>query len=63
MAHYEVWNERVSIGDKDGEPATADRPRYWTVSSPITKRVYNHALHKFFDWLGAESRGGLSGLK
>jgi predicted DCC family thiol-disulfide oxidoreductase YuxK len=27
-----------------------------SVSSPITKRVYNHALDEFFEWFGQEPR-------
>jgi predicted phosphoadenosine phosphosulfate sulfurtransferase len=30
-----------------------------SVSSPITKRVYNLGLNEFFDWYGQEPRPGL----
>src|ERR1035437_8059122 len=30
------------------------------VSSPITKRVYNHALDEFFEWYGQEPRPGFT---
>jgi site-specific recombinase XerD len=31
-----------------------------SVSSPITKRVYNHALDEFFEWYGQEPRPGFT---
>src|ERR1035441_7550590 len=31
-----------------------------SVSSPITKRVYNHALDEFFEWFGQEPRPGFT---
>src|ERR1039457_3086174 len=31
-----------------------------SVSSPITKRVYNMALHEFFDWYRLEPRPGFA---
>jgi len=31
-----------------------------SVSSPITKRVYNHALDEFFAWYGREPRPGFT---
>ncbi len=31
-----------------------------SVSSPITKRVYNHALDEFFEWYGQESWRGFT---
>src|SRR5215469_9896330 len=31
-----------------------------SVSSPITKRVYDHALDEFFEWFGQEPRPGFT---
>src|SRR5260370_9571996 len=31
-----------------------------SVSSPITKRVYNHGLNEFFEWFGQEPRPGFT---
>src|SRR5258706_3695682 len=31
-----------------------------SVSSPITKRVYNLGLDEFFEWFGREPRSGLN---
>jgi hypothetical protein len=31
-----------------------------SVSSPITKRVYNLGLDEFFEWFGRESRPGFT---
>ena len=46
-------------------PRTADWHRLKalvldSVSSPITKRVYNLGLDEFFEWFGREPRPGLT---
>jgi Phage integrase, N-terminal SAM-like domain len=51
------------------EIATVDKGADWhrlkslvldSVSSPITKRVYNLGLDEFFDWYGQEPRAGFT---
>ena len=51
------------------EPVLANRAADWrrlkmlvldSVSSPITKRVYNLGLDEFFEWFGPEPRPGFT---
>jgi hypothetical protein len=51
------------------ELVLANRPADWhrvktlvldSVSSPITTRVYSHALDEFIEWYGEESRPGFT---
>jgi len=40
--------------------ASAEGPRPGSVSSPITKRVYNLGLDEFFAWYEQEPRAGFT---
>ena len=53
-------NERTGIGEPAGGLAQAKDAGMDSVSSPITKRVYNLGFDEFFEWFGLEPRPGFT---